>query len=143
MNFNLAKLQHCKQTHIFVRQHFEHMIQMCEEFAAEPYSQNYESMDEEELLSLKEFKAQCIKDKLHMEKQIEKLDKMIYENCQHQFVYDTIDVDPEKTQHIKYCELCEMTVDPFVLPSSTETQLEAGVEPLIEKSSNKKKKHVF
>jgi hypothetical protein len=111
------------------------MIQMCEEFAADPYSQNYESMDEEELMSLKEFKAQCIKDKLHMEKQIEKINGMIYDNCRHQFVYDTIDTGPEKTQHIKYCELCEMTVEPFILPSSTETQ----VEPLVPTKETKKK----
>jgi hypothetical protein len=36
-------------------------------------------------------------------------DKNIYENCEHNFVTDIIDIDPEKEQTICYCTICELT----------------------------------
>lgn len=28
-------------------------------------------------------------------------------NCEHRFVYDLIDIDPDRSMMIVYCELCE------------------------------------
>ena len=36
-------------------------------------------------------------------------DKNIYENCEHNFVMDIIDINPEKEQTICYCTICELT----------------------------------
>ena len=36
-------------------------------------------------------------------------DKNIYENCEHNFVMDIIDINPEKEQTIYYCTICELT----------------------------------
>ena len=35
-------------------------------------------------------------------------DKNIYENCEHNFVTDIIDIDPEKEKTICYCTICEL-----------------------------------
>ena len=36
-------------------------------------------------------------------------DKNIYEQCEHNFVTDIIDINPEKEQTICYCTICELT----------------------------------
>ena len=43
-------------------------------------------------------------------KEIQKLnDNRIYEQCEHNFITDIIDVDPEKEKTICYCTVCELT----------------------------------
>ena len=42
-------------------------------------------------------------------KEIIKLNNIqIYEQCEHNFVTDTIDIDPEKEKTICYCTICEL-----------------------------------
>jgi len=36
-------------------------------------------------------------------------DKKIRELCQHEFVDDLIDINPERSEHITYCKICEYT----------------------------------
>jgi hypothetical protein len=36
-------------------------------------------------------------------------DKYIYEQCEHNFITDIIDIDPEKEKTICYCTICELT----------------------------------
>ena len=36
-------------------------------------------------------------------------DKNIYDQCEHNFVTDIIDINPEKEQTICYCTICELT----------------------------------
>ena len=36
-------------------------------------------------------------------------DKNIYEQCEHNFITDIIDINPEKEQTICYCTICELT----------------------------------
>jgi hypothetical protein len=36
-------------------------------------------------------------------------DKKIIELCKHEFVEDTIDITPDKSQNIRYCSICEYT----------------------------------
>jgi hypothetical protein len=40
---------------------------------------------------------------------IEQLNQLIYENCEHEFIEDVIDINPDKSQHITYCKNCEYT----------------------------------
>lgn len=40
---------------------------------------------------------------------IEHLNQIIYENCEHEFLEDVIDINPDKSQHITYCKKCEYT----------------------------------
>jgi hypothetical protein len=33
----------------------------------------------------------------------------IFKMCNHDFIEDTIDIDPERSQNIRYCKICEYT----------------------------------
>jgi hypothetical protein len=37
----------------------------------------------------------------------------IFKTCNHEFIEDTIDIDPERSQNIRYCKICEYT-DPNI-----------------------------
>jgi len=43
-------------------------------------------------------------------KSIKVVEKCIYETCEHVFTEDWIDITPDKSKRIKYCEVCHMTV---------------------------------
>lgn len=50
------------------------------------------------------------KDDLKIIKEIDKLnDNKIYENCEHNFITDIIDIGPENEKTICYCTICELT----------------------------------
>ena len=36
-------------------------------------------------------------------------EKVIYENCEHYWVHDDIDITPDRSKHIIYCEICELS----------------------------------
>ena len=69
------------------------------------------SAEDEEILSLKLFKEVSLNHKLHVETRLKQIQTKIYELCPHQFVFDLIDLTPDTSKCIKYCELCELTVD--------------------------------
>jgi hypothetical protein len=127
MSIDLEEYKTCFRTHRNILTHLEDMIHMCDEF--ENNTRRYLSVDEKELLTLKDFKEVCVMDKQYMERQMKKIQRKIHENCPHEFVYDAIDIDPDRSQYIKYCELCELTVEPFILPSSTKTQVKIPTKP--------------
>ena len=33
----------------------------------------------------------------------------IFKMCNHEFIEDTIDIDPERSKNIRYCKICEYT----------------------------------
>ena len=37
------------------------------------------------------------------------LDKIIFLNCEHNFVDDLIDITPDTSKHVTYCTVCEYT----------------------------------
>ena len=41
----------------------------------------------------------------------QQIDQYIEQYCQHEFVYDWIDVDPEHSRRIQYCKHCEKTAN--------------------------------
>jgi hypothetical protein len=43
-------------------------------------------------------------------KSIKIIENCIYETCSHIFVEDLIDINPDESKMIKYCEVCHMTV---------------------------------
>jgi len=45
-----------------------------------------------------------------LESYITQLDIKICDNCNHNFIYDEIDITPDKTIRIKYCTTCEYTL---------------------------------
>ena len=47
--------------------------------------------------------------KKHMQVLRSVCDKKILELCKHEFVEDTIDITPDKSQNIRYCSICEYT----------------------------------
>ena len=40
---------------------------------------------------------------------IKYLNELIFNNCEHTFVEDVIDITPDKSQNITYCTICEYT----------------------------------
>ena len=42
---------------------------------------------------------------------IDDITNKIYKLCKHDFVQDEIDINPEKSQRIEYCKICEYTND--------------------------------
>lgn len=46
---------------------------------------------------------------IDIELTIENLNQVIYCNCVHDFVEDVIDINPDKSRHIIYCKICELT----------------------------------
>ncbi len=40
---------------------------------------------------------------------IKYLNELIFNNCEHDFVEDLIDINPDKSQRIIYCKICEYT----------------------------------
>ena len=69
------------------------------------------SAEDEEILDLKLFKEVSLNHKSHVETRLKQIQTKIYELCPHQFVFDLIDLTPDTSKYIKYCELCELTVD--------------------------------
>jgi hypothetical protein len=43
---------------------------------------------------------------------LENISNKIKNNCQHYFVDDLIDIDPDKSMHITYCTKCEKIISP-------------------------------
>ena len=51
-----------------------------------------------------------IEDKIcEIELTIKYLNELIFNNCEHTFVEDVIDITPDKSQNITYCTICEYT----------------------------------
>lgn len=44
-------------------------------------------------------------------KNIKKLNNLLFKICKHQWIIDSIDIDPDKSKTIKYCSLCHLTYD--------------------------------
>ena len=57
------------------------------------------------LVSCKDFNVICEKKK----KILRELDNHLYENCHHKWYKDVIDIDPERSQPIQYCEICTLS----------------------------------
>jgi len=36
--------------------------------------------------------------------------KYLHKNCKHNIVHDLIDIDPDRSQEISYCTICESTL---------------------------------
>jgi hypothetical protein len=54
--------------------------------------------------SLLEIKENC-------ELQLKQINRLkIIHNCNHEYITDTIDINPEKSQTITYCVFCESTI---------------------------------
>ena len=48
--------------------------------------------------------------KEHMEVLRDVCKNRLIEKCEHEFVEDTIDIDPDRSKNIRYCKICEYTV---------------------------------
>ncbi len=57
-----------------------------------------------------EYKILCIPTE-ELNNYITNINKLIYKRCQHNWIIDYIDIDPDKSVQIKYCELCQLNFD--------------------------------
>lgn len=57
-----------------------------------------------------EYKILCIPTE-ELNQYITNINKLIYKRCQHNWIIDYIDIDPDKSVQIKYCELCQLNFD--------------------------------
>lgn len=51
-----------------------------------------------------------VKLKLHVREQMNLCNEKMQSLCEHKFVDDSIDISPDTSQNIRYCEICEYTV---------------------------------
>ena len=56
-----------------------------------------------------EERTYCLDKINHITQMITNLTKDIHDNCLHEFVNDSIDIDCECSQNITYCTICEYT----------------------------------
>ena len=101
----------CKKMYENNIQYMEEIIQNYECIITESYNTNYELQKDNQLLF--HSKEQIF----FMEKNIKQIKEMkqycetkINELCNHEIVTDTIDIHVEKSQNIKYCKICGMTI---------------------------------
>ena len=41
---------------------------------------------------------------------LNRVKKYLHKNCKHNIVHDLIDIDPDRSQEISYCTICESTL---------------------------------
>lgn len=46
---------------------------------------------------------------LHFQDAYKQMNDIKCETCEHQFVFDLVDIDPDRSAYVKYCELCYKT----------------------------------
>jgi|688.fasta_scaffold1859273_1 hypothetical protein len=46
-----------------------------------------------------------------LNKCINNINKVVYNQCHHNWIVDDIDIDPDRSIQIKYCEVCQMNFD--------------------------------
>jgi len=70
---------------------------------------NYNTVD---LMNLYEKISNETKQNLDVLKNIQKINnEEIYENCDHEFITDIVEINYEKTKTVCYCKICEFTKD--------------------------------
>jgi len=42
---------------------------------------------------------------------VNNINKIIYNQCHHNWIVDDIDIDPDRSIQIKYCEVCQLNFD--------------------------------
>jgi len=71
---------------------------------------NYNTVD---LMNLYEKMSNETKENLDILKNIQKInDEEIYENCEHDFITDIVEINDEKIKTVCYCTICEFTKEP-------------------------------
>ena len=98
-----------KKTDILVRQ-LEETIESYNEIMScinENYDYNYTTID---LINFYNNLCEECERQLSIMKDMKKAnDEIVYENCEHNFITDIIDIDPEKEKTICYCTICELS----------------------------------
>ena len=78
------------------------------------YTAELETDNMEEIINIHhilDFKEQFVS-KLNCMIQLRNIcDKKIRKLCNHKFINDVIDINPEKSQNITYCEICEYSLE--------------------------------
>jgi hypothetical protein len=62
----------------------------------------------EHLIQIKSLLISCVKNN-EINEIIKNVDDILLKNCRHQIVNDVIDIDPDKSKSIQYCEKCYIT----------------------------------
>jgi len=61
------------------------------------------------LIYYKNLSSECEEQIIIIKEIIRLNDMRMYEKCEHNFITDIIDIDPEKEKTICYCSICELT----------------------------------
>ena len=94
-NIDIQTYKKCKSKYEFIQTNLQEIS------SADPEDANF--------LNLDAFKDLIKLDHQQIRTKHDKICKKIYNNCQHEFVKDLVDITPDKSQHISYCKFCEMT----------------------------------
>ena len=61
------------------------------------------------------FMERCVEKNKDFVDILKQMDKYLYKHCKHVIVKDLIDIDPDRSKTIYYCEKCELTFNNDVL----------------------------
>jgi hypothetical protein len=114
----------CKEGYENIIQHLDsiiHIYKDIEDITTDFLEfQNEESKESAKFVDVmldpqKQINIQCFIDKRNYISQMKlRCNKKIYELCVHNFVEDSIDITPDRSQNIRYCSICD-----FTIPSQT------------------------
>jgi hypothetical protein len=109
---NVKFWEQIKNKNIRIIFNLEDIIQICKkriEFASEN-KMNDQRMNDQRMNDCNKLIQTCetILDRTH--KNIELINDKLQCSCCHKFIKDTIDVTPEYSMNITYCELCDLTL---------------------------------
>ena len=104
MNINNEKINfflHKKKCYVKILDKLTYIIEM------------YESLLENDYYCFEdEIQRNCYKVKIQdIQQKIDYCNDNLNKCCSHQFVEDVVDLAPETSRHIKYCVVCEYTVE--------------------------------
>lgn len=63
------------------------------------------------IVEAKRCMERCVEKNIDFISLLKQIDKYLYKHCKHVIVKDLIDIDPDRSKTIYYCEKCELTFD--------------------------------
>lgn len=110
-NMSLEYYLLSKKKYESIMKHLESVIENFEDIFS--YTTEFDMDEAEYILDI--FQPRChseyIRSKLKCVRHLKNIcEKKIKELCVHEFVNDTIDISPERSQNITYCKICEYTI---------------------------------
>lgn len=110
-NMSLEYYLLCKKKYETIIEHLNSIIENFEDIFS--YAAELDIDEGEDIVDI--YNPRChsehIRSKLKCVSHLKKMcERKIFQLCAHEFVKDSIDISPERSQNITYCRICEYTI---------------------------------